>query len=307
MTLAISRGSSATGIRRGALGAVVAGALVLRLGLAIAAPLPSVVGDPAMYDEIALSVATGHGFARLPRHAGGPGRPTAVHPPAWPGLLAGADVITGQARPADPVRPAAGHAVHAAGATAARWRLGRVLQALLGVAAVVLLGVVARALWGDGVGLVAAGLGALYPAGAVLGLTLLGEPLFIVLMLGALAAVLRHRAPPHRRRWVVLAGALIGLATLTRNNGLVLLLPLGAGVWIARPRTSWRAIMAPLALVAAALAVVAPWTVRNAVVMHAFVPVSSNIGKTLAGAYNAPAASGHHPRRPPRRPPQRTR
>ena len=42
----------------------------------------------------------------------------------------------------------------------------------------------------------------------------------------------------------------------------------------------------------AGLAVVAPWTVRNAVRLHAFVPVSTETGNTLAGTYNA--VSMHH-------------
>jgi hypothetical protein len=43
-------------------------------------------------------------------------------------------------------------------------------------------------------------------------------------------------------------------------------------------------------LAAAALAI-APWTVRNATTMHAFVPVSDNGGYTLAGTYNDSARS----------------
>ena len=50
---------------------------------------------------------------------------------------------------------------------------------------------------------------------------------------------------------------------------------------------SWwrRAARFAVPLVVAAL-VVAPWTVRNAVELHAFVPVSTEVGNTLAGVYN---------------------
>ncbi len=41
-----------------------------------------------------------------------------------------------------------------------------------------------------------------------------------------------------------------------------------------------------VALVAASVLVVAPWTVRNAIVLDSFVPISTQGGYTLAGAYN---------------------
>ena len=39
-------------------------------------------------------------------------------------------------------------------------------------------------------------------------------------------------------------------------------------------------------LVAVALLVVAPWTIRNAVELRAFVPVTTQFGSALAGTYN---------------------
>jgi hypothetical protein len=39
-------------------------------------------------------------------------------------------------------------------------------------------------------------------------------------------------------------------------------------------------------LVAVAVLTVAPWTIRNAIVMDAFIPVSTQLGSALAGTYN---------------------
>jgi len=42
---------------------------------------------------------------------------------------------------------------------------------------------------------------------------------------------------------------------------------------------------------ACAIVVVAPWTIRNAVTMHSFIPVSDSPSEALAGSYNATTAA----------------
>jgi hypothetical protein len=81
----------------------------------------------------------------------------------------------------------------------------------------------------------------------------------------------------------VLAGVLAGLATLGRANAGIVLVPLAFAVW---RRGSWGP---PVALLLAAALTIAPWTVRNARVLHAFVPVSTQFGSALAGTYNSEA------------------
>jgi 4-amino-4-deoxy-L-arabinose transferase-like glycosyltransferase len=119
--------------------------------------------------------------------------------------------------------------------------------------------------------------------------SLLSESLFVCLELGAIACALALRRDD-RLRWAAGAGVLAGLAALTRSNGAILLLPLAAGVMGSRPWLSWRAAAPAVALVAAALLVIAPWTARNAHVMHAFIPVSTQLGFALAGTYNDESA-----------------
>lgn len=50
-----------------------------------------------------------------------------------------------------------------------------------------------------------------------------------------------------------------------------------------------------LAVIAAAAAMIAPWTVRNAIELHAFVPVATSLGNTLAGTYNSRSARDSPP------------
>jgi hypothetical protein len=231
-------------------------ALVVRVGVVVATPDFEPINDAASYVEHAESISAGHGYPPSSIVPGG-GQPSAYRPPGWPYLLGGVYALVG-------------HDVTAA----------RIAQAaLVGVAGVALAGLVAFQLWGTGVALLTLGFAAVYPPLVVSASGLLSEPLFVALELGAVAAVLAHRRSGGLR-WVAAAGALAGLAILTRPNGVVLLLPLALAVW-GRPK-AW----APAVVLACAALAVAPWTIRNAVVLHEFIPVAAQAGITLAGTYN---------------------
>ena len=244
--------------------ALLAVALVLRLGYVAATPDYAIVHDARDYDYHARSIARGEGYGLSFE------LPTAFRPPGYSFLLAGVYDVAGVAREGvdERVPPA------------------RIVQAFVGTLAVALIGVIAAQLWGRREALAALALGAVYLPLILIGGALMSEPLFVVLMLGSLAAAIQHRRSSASYRWALLAGFVGGLAVLTRANGLVLLLPLAVGVWTVRPRWSWRALAPPALLVVVALATVAPWTIRNAVELHSFVPVSTQLGSALAGTYN---------------------
>ena len=104
----------------------------------------------------------------------------------------------------------------------------RVLNALLGVAAVALLYLLVARLFDRRTALLAAALAAVAPSLVFLGGGLLSENLFIPLVLATAALVAWQR---DRGGWAIAAaaGAVLGLAVLTRTNGLLLVIP-------ARPR-----------------------------------------------------------------------
>jgi 4-amino-4-deoxy-L-arabinose transferase-like glycosyltransferase len=164
--------------------------------------------------------------------------------------------------------------------------VGRLLGAALGTLAVLLIYLIAKRIWGRKVGLLAAGLAAVFPPFVLLSRELLSETLFIPLELGALLCVLNFRRSGGELRWAVAAGALCGLAVLTRNTALALLLCIPPGVLVMRPKLGLHSLRAPIVVLLAAAVVVAPWTARNAVQFGRFIPVTTNAGITAAGVYN---------------------
>jgi len=241
--------------------AIVLVALAVRLGAVAATPHLHLADDPRDYDRHARSIAAGHGYPKSQIDLSG--GPTAIRPPAFPFLLAGVYKLTGNSVTA-----------------------GRIAQAVLGAIAVALIAVIALQFWGPLVAMVVAALAAVFPPLVLDGMTLLSEPLFVVFELASLAAIL-HWRQTRGVGWLAASGALAGLALLTRANGALLVLPLciaalGAGGW--RRLVNYR--RAALVLLCTVL-VVLPWTIRNAVELHTFIPVTDQDGYTLIGTYNA--------------------
>lgn len=249
---------------------VLALALVLRLALVVATFDTPLTLDAADFSGTGLSIAQGRGYPQSNR---APAKgPSAYRPPAYPAFLAAVYAIAGEE--ASPV--------------------ARLVQAFLGAAAAGLIGLIATKLWDRRVGTIALAIAAVAPPLVVLSTAPVSEGLFVPLVLAAVAAALEARCSPRPLRWAIAAGVLVGLAELTRTNAAVLLVPLGLAVWTRRPRWRLGALRAPVVLVVAAVLTVAPWTVRNALVLHAFVPVSTEVGYTLAGTYNQASRADEH-------------
>lgn len=260
-------------------GAVLALALGLRLAEVERTPYRP-VNDAASYLTLASEIA--HTGDYSTRHgpgtgAGGSRGPTAYFPPAYPYFLAAVDLIDGHTGPRDgAVQPA------------------RISQAVLGTAVVGLTALVALEVFGELVGLIALGVAAIYPVFIELSALLVAENLLTLLMLAAIWAALRASRSERPYRWIALAGVLTGLATLSHVNGILLVIPLGIAAWkLPRPGTTTarRRIGAVALLLAAALLTLTPWIVRNAIVLHRFVPVADETGYTLVGTYNAASAA----------------
>ena len=139
--------------------------------------------------------------------------------------------------------------------------------------------------------------GAIYIPLILVGASVMSEPLFALLLLGALAAAIQHRRSTHRWRWVVLSGVLAGLTCLdARERARAAAAARARGVDGAAALSRARARRARRCSSSLALVTVSPWTIRNAIVFHRFIPVSTQLGSALAGTYNDQARLDAEPR-----------
>jgi hypothetical protein len=223
------------------------------------------VYDAVAYERIAANLERGEGFTL----GAGATQPASNYSPGLPLLVGALHGLSG--------------GEHA--------RLARIVLALIGSLAVLFAYLIGRRLSGPAAGLIGAGLVAIYPALLEYQGMLMGEPLAATLLSGAVLAMLWAGEGPAARRagpvakWLA-PGLLLGALVLVRPEylGIGVLL---AVVVLARDRGAWRTGAGNAAVFLAGVAlVVAPWTVRNAVVLDRLVPVSTGGGQVLfAGSY----------------------
>ncbi|HEY0390932.1 MAG TPA: glycosyltransferase family 39 protein [Solirubrobacterales bacterium] len=266
--------------------------LVLGLGLRVneAWQGRAPVLDATAYAKIAASLDRGNGFTLGPSAT----QPASNYSPGLPLLAAGIYELTG--------------GVHE--------RAARLILALLGTLAVLFTYLIGRRLSGPGAGLAGAAAIAIYPALLEYQGMLMGESLAASLLAGAVLTTLwasgidRSRpsrgwpgaggsrtarglpaGPPApgqdpRARWLV-PGLLFGLLALVRPEYLGVALLVSLVVLAKDWRVDWRpALTRTVFLLLGVAVVVVPWTVRNAVALDRFVPISTGGGQVLfAGTY----------------------
>jgi 4-amino-4-deoxy-L-arabinose transferase-like glycosyltransferase len=158
----------------------------------------------------------------------------------------------------------------------------RLVQVGLGGIVALMVYLMAFEAFGFGAALFAGLAMALAPLSAYTTVLLLSETLFTFLLTASLWFWTRKRG--------VLAGLMLGAATLTRG---VCLPIIGALLLLSLVTKVNRALHLKIALMA--IVVVAPWTIRNAISMHDFIPVNS-IGfgaNMLLGTIYVPYGSGN--------------
>ena len=242
--------------------ALLAFAVRLVYVLAVAPAPMGVGGDAGFYQTAGNLLAGGHFYYR---EILGQVSVTAEHPPLYATLLALSSLLGAKSLVAH-----------------------RVVSCVVGAVTVVLIGLLGSRVGGRRAGIVAASAAALYPPLVTADGLVMSEPLFALLVAAALLFAFGLRSSPSVWRACVL-GAVIGLATLTRAEGL-LLVPLLAwpAAWSPAKARTWRILAAS---VGAAL-VVAPWVVRNEIVFHRAM-LAADANTVIAGANCRDTYYGH--------------
>ena len=139
------------------------------------------------------------------------------------------------------------------------------------------------------IAIVAGTIAAIYPGLFIYDGWLYSESLYTFLLI-AFSYTLYLIQRTSRRRWMITSGILLGLLSLTRPNGLLILVLVCLwAIIVARAKIiSWRSACESIVLIGLlALVMVAPWTARNYIVSHhQFIPVATGDGIVLLGAYN---------------------
>lgn len=246
--------------------AALAAIIALGLGLRVAEAWD---GRPPVYDAqayaaIAVSLEAGDGFTVGEAAT----QPSSNYSPGLPLFVAGLYAVSGGEHE----------------------RFARIVLALVGTLAVLFAFLIGRRLSGDVAGLIGAGAVAVYPALIEYQGMLMGEPLAATLLAGAVLAILwaAGQRATGARYWV-LPGVLLGALALVRPEYLGIAALVAVVVAARQGLGGWRGCGVQAAvLLLGVVVVVAPWTVRNAVALDRFVPVSTGGGQVLfAGSYLA--------------------
>jgi 4-amino-4-deoxy-L-arabinose transferase-like glycosyltransferase len=256
--------------------------LLLGLGLRLAEAWDerAPVYDAAAYAAIAANLEGGEGFTV----GAGATQPSSNYSPGLPLFVAGLYEVTGGEHE----------------------RLARVVLALIGALSVLFAYLIGRRLCQIqralknspyrgpnsasaefGPALLGALMVAIYPALLEYQGMLMSEPLAATLLSGGVLAVLwAWDEGVSWGRWL-LAGALFGLLALVRPEYLGVAVLIALVIFLREARSDWRQSLLRAAIFLGALVLVlAPWTVRNAVALDRFVPISTGGGQVLfAGTY----------------------
>ncbi len=230
--------------------AVLALAFVFRLTWVVFSDWQPTPDDDAFrYDFTARSLVDGLGYLHLN------GAPTAFWPPGYPLVLAAAYRVFGD-----------------------NVGVGQLLNVVLGTATVGLVYLIGRRALGPRPALVGASIVAAFPSLVFFTAVTLSEVVFTFLaLLGVYLVLIEAQSPSRGLRLLLAAGLVLGFASLVR--GQALLLPIVLIPFWLRSGVDWSRIADKLVALALGIGlIVAPWSIRNAVVMDAPVLISTNAG-----------------------------
>jgi len=219
---------------------------------------PQGLNDPTLYAMFGDTIANGDGYVRPT------GEKFAYYPVGYPATLAGlkkAGDIFGWGRSTFSAK---------------------MMNGIFGAITVVLIYLLASRLFDRRVGVAAGGLLAIFPSQIYYTGTVLSEPLFTLMWVGALLVLLWSPWSRDGMPWYRLfgAGLLLSYATMTRGITLVFPLLLLA-IWLFWLRSKKRALMQAAIVWAGIAVLVVPWSVRNTLAFGQLTGPSTNFGDDL--------------------------
>lgn len=238
------------------------------------------MSDPTNYYIYGVDIASGHGYRNAQVYwenlsrafSGEPPLPrphTAFYPPGYPFALGGVFWLALNT-------PIPDHDLY---------RIGAYLNVILGTATLLLTFEVMRRLFDVRVGLVAAAIQAVYP-NLIFHTAQLGhETLFNFLSTALILILIALPWPEARigRRRLTGIAVLMGIATYVRPT-IVFLLPALAVAWHLAGASWGRALRQSAMIGLLIVAMLAPWTIRNAVRLNSPIVVSTGIGPALCAS-----------------------
>jgi 4-amino-4-deoxy-L-arabinose transferase-like glycosyltransferase len=253
-------------------------AFILRLVIVYQGRNSALTGDGFGYSLQANLNARGEWFASLSSNGA---RPDALHPPAW-ALVLTIWAWLGQ---------------HS-------WLAQQTLASAVGTLTVGAVGLAGRRIGGGRVGLIAAGIAAVYPGLWVYERAILSETLLLLGIAVMILLAYRFWAHPSALLAAVL-GLVCGLLALTRSEQILVLAVVVAPLILAVRHIGWRRRLGWLVLATlCVVVVVTPWTIYNLGRFERPVLLSNNFGSAVAqgncdatyygpytGAYSAPCVS----------------
>ncbi|MGQ0634381.1 MAG: ArnT family glycosyltransferase [Planctomycetaceae bacterium] len=243
---------------------LVAVGFVARLGLAIALGLnkpPEPGSDPEEYDTYAWNVTQGRGYRGMSPDVADRDHLTAYRPPGTSLVWAGFYSVFGH-----------------------RYDVIRILHCVAGALSVWVLFRIGLLCFSERISLLAAAVYAVFPTALLSSTELMAEALGILYFLGFIWSSLDFARRPSWARSAI-AGMLLGLGILTRAN-FVVMLPLIL-LWIVwQFRFDRKAMVQALLIPTLAVASLIPWTARNYLVFHEFIPLSTMGGSVLLQGNN---------------------
>ena len=254
--------------------------LVIRVGFIVSERDSKLGGDAIYYHKAANLLADGKGFIDPFRYLYGSEETI---------TLANGEIRT-VTIPIGHVEPTAGHPPVYVVYLAAFSELGmrsamshQVASALLGLGAILLAGLLGRELRSERLGLIAAFITAVYANIWVNDIVLMSETAAIVMAFATTFFGVRFWRSPTMRNgiWFALAGA---LAALSRVE-LLLFMPIIGAIGLLRVRLPWRSRLTTYGVMGVVcIAALAPWVIRNNLVMQEPLTLSDGAGTVLVQA-----------------------